>query len=220
MLNHPPPASSHCTSAPRLRPAPRSPRPCPAGHRRARKASVSVTDTRVHFVLMLPKFGTPLPVPAEQELRGSLAPQLGFRVSLRGKPKKAAMSNFQSWERSQGFLCHPLLLSRRAVSLQLQLPLPKKSQVPPTFLSGEEGSCALPSANLPLKDRMCSRRSDRPSPPFAEQHPSCSPALGFTPANGSFPKGRHEALFPPEPRPRGSEGCWGLLSKISVNCSQ
>lgn len=133
MLNHPPLASSYCTCAPRLRPAPRSPRPCPAGHRRARKPSFSVTDTHIHFVLMFPTFGTSPPRPGRTRVAGLTPPWLGFRVSPGRKPKKPAMSNFQSWENSQAFLCHAPLHSRRTVSLQLQLPLPKKSQVPLPF---------------------------------------------------------------------------------------
>lgn len=130
MLNHSPLASSHCTCAPRLRPAPHSPRPCPAGHRRARKPSFSVTDTHIHFVLMFPTFGTSSPRPGRTRVAGLTPSRLGFLVSLGRKLKKAAMSNFQSWEDSQAFLCHASLLSRRAVSLQLQLPLPKNHKYP------------------------------------------------------------------------------------------
>lgn len=130
MLNPPPLGSSHCTSAPRLRPAPAAPAPpcrAPPGSGtpapRPRHAHSLCSDA--------PRRECPgphLPVPAQQELRGSPAPRLGFRVSLVRKPKKGVTSNFQSWEGSQAFLCHPPLLS-----LQLQLPLPKNPKYPYVF---------------------------------------------------------------------------------------
>lgn len=152
---------------------------------------------------MLPTFGTPhLPVPAGQEVRGSLAPRLRFRVSLGRKPKKTLceMSSLGRVLRlfSATHPCSPGGRCPFNSSCRFQT-----FTTPRTFLSREEGSCTLQTANLPLKERICSRRSDRPSPPLAELHPSCPP--GFSARNGSFPKGRHEALFPSEPRPRGSE---------------
>lgn len=85
-LDHPPLASSHCTSAPRLRPAPRSPRPCPAGHRRARKPSFPATWLRCS-----PRSGPHLPVLAEQEVRGSLVPRLKISGVAGEEAEKNAM---------------------------------------------------------------------------------------------------------------------------------
>lgn len=217
MLNHPPLASSHCTSTPRLRPPPRSPRPCPAEDRRARKPSSSVTDTHIHFVLIFPAFGTSPPRPGRTRAAGLTRSPSAF-VCRWARSRKKLLCQISSRGRVlRLFSATHSLLSRRKVSLQLQLPLPKTTSTP-TFLSREEGSCTLPTENLSLKERIYSRRSDRPSPPLAEQHPSCPPAPGFSPGNGSFPASR--STFSPRAETEGLRGCWDFLSKIPVNCLQ
>lgn len=158
-----------------------------------------------HLVAMFPTFGTPPPRPGRTRGAGlTRSPTQDFGCRWGGSRKKCyvkcpALGGFS------GFSLPPTPILPEGGVPSTPAAASKHSQPPATFLSREEGSCAFQTANLPLKERISSRRSDRPSPPLAELHPSCPPAPGFSASNGSFPKGRHEALFPPEPRPRRSE---------------
>lgn len=213
MLNHPPLASSHCTSTPRLRPPPRSPRPCPTEDRRARKPSSSVTDTHIHFVLIFPAFGTSPPRPGRTRAAGLTRSPSAF-VCRWARSRKKLICQISSRGRVlRLFSATHSLLSRRKVSLQPQLPLPKTTSTP-TFLSREEGSCTLPTENLFLKERIYSRRSDRPSPPHplpssippVLRHPALSLGMAV------FLRGVTKHFFP-QSRDRGAPRLLGLLKQ-------
>lgn len=196
----PPLGSSHCTSAPRLRPAPAAPAPAPPG-----SGTPAPRPRHAHSLCSGAPRGRGPTSPSRHSKSCGAHPLPGSAFGCRwGGSRKKVLRQISSLGRvlrlfSATHLCSPFNFSCRF----------QKVASTPTFLSREEGSCALPSANLPLKERICSRRWDRPLS-LAEQHPSCPPALAL--GTAVFLRSVKKHFFP-QSRHRGAPRLLGLLKQ-------
>lgn len=206
VLRPPPPASSQSTAPPRVRPAPRRPRPagplppplasrsapCPAGGCRAQKLSFSVTDTSVHLVPILPTLGTPRPRRTRAAIPwccGETPPRRGCRPAglsggAREEAVKATSRNFQSRKGLQGLSLLPTTaIPEEGVPSTAAATSKNHNHI---LLLGKEA--VLSQLRIYTREQMHLSRPAAP-PPLPSSIPPALWRSGFSPRKGTFPMG-------------------------------